>query len=92
MDNSLRCRFLPCPKRGGALATTLPATPTALPIVHLQVLRRERMPFAARVGYTAFRLVASALLARCDTLYSEDLQHGQVFDEQLTVVNPSLDA
>jgi predicted nucleic acid-binding protein len=35
-------------------------------------------------------IVASALLAGCDTLYSEDLQHGQVFDEQLTVVNPFL--
>jgi predicted nucleic acid-binding protein len=30
-------------------------------------------------------------LAGCDTLYSEDLQHGQVFDEQLTAVNPFLD-
>jgi hypothetical protein len=54
MDNCLRCRFLPRPKRGGAFATTLPATPAALPIVHLQVLRRERMPLAARVGYTGF--------------------------------------
>jgi predicted nucleic acid-binding protein len=35
-------------------------------------------------------IVASALLAGCDTLYSEDLQHGQVFDDQLTVVNPFL--
>ena len=37
-------------------------------------------------------IVASALLAGCDTLYSEDLQHGQVFDEQLTAVNPFRDA
>ena len=37
-------------------------------------------------------IVASALLAGCDTLYSEDLQHGQVFDEQLKVVNPFLSA
>jgi predicted nucleic acid-binding protein len=36
-------------------------------------------------------IVAAALLAGCDTLYSEDLQHGQVFDERLTVVNPFLD-
>jgi predicted nucleic acid-binding protein len=35
-------------------------------------------------------IVAAALLAGCDTLYSEDLQHGQVFDERLTVVNPFL--
>jgi hypothetical protein len=56
MDNCLRCRFLPRPKRGGALATTLPATPAALPIVHLQVLRRERMPLAARIRYARFGL------------------------------------
>jgi len=35
-------------------------------------------------------IVASALLAGCDTLYSEDLQHGQVFEDRLTVVNPFL--
>jgi len=37
-------------------------------------------------------IIASALLAGRDTLYSEDLQHGQVFDEQLAVVNPFLNA
>jgi predicted nucleic acid-binding protein len=35
-------------------------------------------------------IVAAALLAGCETLYSEDLQHGQVFDDQLTVINPFL--
>lgn len=33
-------------------------------------------------------IVAAALLANCEKLYSEDMQHGQVFDDQLTVVNP----
>ena len=33
-------------------------------------------------------IVGAALLAECDTLYSEDLQHGQVFDDQLTIINP----
>ncbi|HWM65421.1 MAG TPA: PIN domain-containing protein [Steroidobacteraceae bacterium] len=32
--------------------------------------------------------VASALLAECKTFYCEDLQHGQVIDDQLTVTNP----
>ena len=35
-------------------------------------------------------IVAAALLANCEILYSEDMQHGQVFDNQLTVVNPFL--
>jgi predicted nucleic acid-binding protein len=33
-------------------------------------------------------IVASALLRGCKTLYAEDFQHGQVIDEQLTVINP----
>jgi predicted nucleic acid-binding protein len=33
-------------------------------------------------------IVAAALLAGCKRLYSEDLQHGQVFERQLSVRNP----
>ena len=33
-------------------------------------------------------IVASALLANCRVLYSEDLHDGQVIDEQLTVRDP----
>jgi predicted nucleic acid-binding protein len=37
-------------------------------------------------------IVASALLAGCKTLYSEDLQHHQVIDGQLRVINPFVGA
>ncbi len=33
-------------------------------------------------------IVASALEAGCDTLYSEDLQHKQVVENKLTIINP----
>jgi predicted nucleic acid-binding protein len=33
-------------------------------------------------------IIAAALDAGCDTLYTEDLQHGQVIEGQLTVINP----
>jgi predicted nucleic acid-binding protein len=33
-------------------------------------------------------IAASALRAECDTLWSEDLQHGMVIAERLRVVNP----
>jgi hypothetical protein len=56
MNETPGCRFLPSPKRGGAIATTLPAPPAAHPIVHLQVFQRERMPLAAHVRYTGFGL------------------------------------
>jgi predicted nucleic acid-binding protein len=35
-------------------------------------------------------MVASALIAGAKVLYSEDLQHGQVLEQQLRVVNPFL--
>lgn len=35
-------------------------------------------------------IIAAALLANCDTLYSEDMQHGQILDDSLTIVNPFL--
>lgn len=33
-------------------------------------------------------IVAAALAAGCDTLYSEDMQDGQIFKGRLTVMNP----
>jgi len=33
-------------------------------------------------------IIAAALLANCNTLYSEDMQHGQIIDARLTIVNP----
>ncbi len=33
-------------------------------------------------------IVAAALQSGCRTLYSEDLQHGQVIDRKLKIVNP----
>jgi len=45
-----------------------------------------------RYGFSLYdsMLVAAALLADSKALYSEDLQHGQVIDGQLRVVNPFL--
>ncbi len=36
-------------------------------------------------------IVAAALATDCDTLYSEDMQDGQVFEGRLTVKNPFAD-
>lgn len=47
-----------------------------------EVMTRYRFSFYDSV------IAASALRAGCKLLYSEDLQHGQVIEKQLTVVNP----
>jgi predicted nucleic acid-binding protein len=48
------------------------------------------LKLAERQGYSIYDalIVAAALEAGCATLYSEDLQHGQVFGGRLTVRNP----
>jgi predicted nucleic acid-binding protein len=48
----------------------------------VEVAERYKLSFYDSV------IAASALLAGCKTLYSEDLQHLQVIDQQLTVINP----
>jgi predicted nucleic acid-binding protein len=45
---------------------------------------------AERYGLAIYdaMIVASALDAGCDTLWSEDMQHGMTLDEGLRIVNP----
>ncbi len=45
---------------------------------------------AERNGFSIFdsMIIASALLADCDILWTEDLQHGQVIEGRLRIVNP----
>ena len=51
---------------------------------------RGAWQIAARYGFGHYDslIVATALSAHCSTLYSEDLQHGQIIDDRLTVINP----
>jgi predicted nucleic acid-binding protein len=48
----------------------------------MEIAERYRFSFYDSV------IVASALVARCKTLYSEDMQHRQTIERQLTVINP----
>lgn len=41
-----------------------------------------------KLGFYDALIVAAALLDECETLYSEDMQHGLVVDERLTIMNP----
>jgi predicted nucleic acid-binding protein len=45
---------------------------------------------AERYGFSIYdaMIAASALQAGCDTLWSEDMQHGMALDERLRIVNP----
>jgi len=53
-------------------------------------IHREALAIAEKYGYSIYdALIASAALeAGCKTLYSEDLQDGQIINRQLTIRNP----
>jgi predicted nucleic acid-binding protein len=62
--------------------------PTILPVdlaTHDEALR-----IAERYGYSMFDalIVAAALQANSDTLWSEDMQHGMIVDDRLRIANP----
>lgn len=67
---------------------TLRAICRVLPLTEETYDRGLRI--AARYGFSIYdsMIAASALLAGCGTLWSEDLQHRQVIDGLLTVMNP----
>lgn len=60
-------------------------------LVPISVETHDRgLDLAARFGFSVYdaMIVASALLAGCNTLYSEDFQNGQKIDRQLVIRNP----
>jgi predicted nucleic acid-binding protein len=61
--------------------------------VSLHEIRAAWM-IAARYGFSHYDslIIAACLSAGCTTLYTEDMQHGQVIDDRLTLVNPFLPA
>lgn len=53
-------------------------------------MHEAALSIAARLNYQLYdaMIIAAALEAGCATLYSEDLQHGQIIDRRLTIRNP----
>ena len=81
-------------KFGLAPAGVLAILEAVLPRVECRPLDADTvlsaLRLAERLGYShhGSQIVAAALAADCDILYSEDMQHGQVIDGKLTTVNP----
>ena len=78
----------PWPEVTQALASirALCAPPLPVPLA----THEAALGIAVRLGYRLYDslIIASALEAGCATLYSEDLQDGQVIDGRLTIRNP----
>jgi predicted nucleic acid-binding protein len=69
----------------GAIRTLCPSPVSITVETHDAALR-----IAQQYGYHIYDalVAAAALEAKCDTLYTEDMQDGQVIDDQLTIRNP----
>jgi predicted nucleic acid-binding protein len=72
------------------LATELIAGCNVVSLAAVVVEKAMQIEVQAQISYWDALIVAAALLSGCDTLYTEDLQHGSVFEGQLVVVNPFL--
>jgi predicted nucleic acid-binding protein len=70
------------------LATELQAGCNVVSLDLRVVAKAMEIEAQANISYWDALIVAAALLSGCDTLYMEDLQHSQVFEGRLTVVNP----
>ncbi|GAB2885723.1 PIN domain-containing protein [Paraburkholderia jirisanensis] len=53
-------------------------------------VHKEARRVAEHYGFRFFDscIIAFALIENCEVLYSEDMQHGQVLYDRLTVINP----
>jgi predicted nucleic acid-binding protein len=62
---------------------------TRLKVVDISDIRLA-WKISARYGFSHYDslIVASALNAGCERLFSEDMQHGQIIESNLQVVNP----
>jgi predicted nucleic acid-binding protein len=62
-----------------------------LPVVPLTIETHDAgQALAERYGFSTYdaMIAASAMLSGCDTLWSEDMQHGLAVADRLRIVNP----
>lgn len=85
---AIRKISMPCREVREALDAFRVLCPSPLPIT-IEV-HEAAIEIAEKHGYGIYDalVVAAALRAGCETLYSEDLHDGQTIDGQLTIRNP----
>jgi predicted nucleic acid-binding protein len=72
----------------GFLATVRGLLPVVVPVT--VETHEAGIALAERYGFNTYdaMIAAAAILSGCDTLWSEDLHHNMVVDNQLRIVNP----
>ena len=61
---------------------------TVLPVMPETISQALTLAKKYQYSYYDSLILASALSAGCNTLFTEDMQHGQVIEDSLTIKNP----
>lgn len=81
-------------KKGNETTKCVTIIEECMKIFSIAVIRTHHVSLAMRISvkygfsYYDSLIVASALEAGCKTLFSEDLQHNQLIENQLRIINP----
>ena len=70
------------------VATSLLDLCEVVPVTADTIREAIRLTARYQLSHWDSLILAAALLADCEILYSEDLQHEQLFEQRLRVVNP----
>jgi predicted nucleic acid-binding protein len=70
------------------IAESLLELTAIVPVEERTIREAIRLANRYQISHWDSLIIVAALLAECQILYSQDLQHGQVFDDQLKIVNP----
>lgn len=71
-----------------AFAETLMNKVNVLPVDETVIRKSAEIAIRHQLSNWDALIIAAALLAGCETVYSEDMQHGQIFETRMTVINP----
>ena len=77
-------------KQAYAFADTVMNKVNVLPVDEAVIRKSADLAMTHQLSNWDALIVAAALLADCETVYSEDMQHGQIFEKSLKVINPFL--
>jgi len=77
-------------KQAYAFADAVMNKVNVLPVDEAVIRKSAELAMAHQLSNWDALIVAAALLADCGTVYSEDMQHGQIFEKSLTVISPFL--
>jgi predicted nucleic acid-binding protein len=88
LTNTLRKKFNLEYKQIGNVLTEIQASFQVTAVQPKTIECALRIAESYRYSYYDSLIVAASLEKSCSVLYSEDMQHQQIIDQQLTIVNP----